>query len=215
MVMPAIAVRTYKLFKEESSFRKLIKQMTRKISKISDPVKKARFIHQKIDKEIAEQMANPEIKKFVSCKKGCSACCHTQVAITEAEAILLAKLIKDGTPIDWTKMFIQAEAENSVEKYFKLSYDQRSCIFLDEKGECKIYEDRPSVCRTNYVVSDPEKCAVKESGSASVQLLNTFSADSWVYAQFDNSPKNGTLPKMVKDALSKFTSIDTEKSNDL
>ncbi|MCR9204119.1 MAG: hypothetical protein NXH75_06055, partial [Halobacteriovoraceae bacterium] len=95
MVMPAIAVRTYKLFKEESSFRKLIKQMTKKISKISDPLKRARFVHDKVEKEITEQMKNPDVAKFVSCKRGCTACCHTQVAVTGDEAILLAKLVRD------------------------------------------------------------------------------------------------------------------------
>lgn len=215
MVMPAIAVRTYKLFKEESSFRKLIKQMTKKISKISDPLKRARFVHQKVEKEISEQMKNPDVAKFVSCKRGCTACCHTQVAVTSDEAILLAKLVRDGTSIDWTRMFIQAEADNSTEDFFKLSYDQRSCIFLGDNGDCQVYEDRPSVCRTNYVVSDPEKCKVTANQSSSVQLLNTYSADSWVYAQFSTSPVNGTLPKMVKEALSNFSSIDTGKSNDL
>lgn len=213
--MPAIAVRTYKMFKEEASFRKLLKAMSKKIQKIRDPIKRARFVHQKINTEIDAQMKNPDIAKFVSCKKGCSACCHTQVAITEDESILLANLIKNGTPIDWTKLFIQAEAGNSTEKYFKLSYDQRGCIFLDENKECRIYEDRPSVCRTNYVVSDPVNCEVRAGTSPSVQLLNTFSADSWVYAQFDSSNRNGTLPSLVKEALSNFTSIDTDKSNNL
>ena len=215
MVMPAIAVRTYNMFKNESPFRKLIKQMSKRIQKISNPIKRVKFIHNKINKEISKQMADPNLASLISCKKGCSACCHTQVAITEAESINLAQLIKDGLTIDWSKLFLQAEAGNSMEAYYKLSYSLRSCVFLSESGECRIYEDRPSVCRTNYVISDPKNCQVRSGEKPSVQLLNTFSADSWVYAQFQTSPRNGTLPVMVKDALSNFSIVDTGKVQDL
>lgn len=215
MVMPAIAVRTFKLFKEESSFRKLIKQMTRKIQKINDPIKRAKFVHQKINQETSALLANPDVRKYVQCKRSCSACCHTQVAITEDEAKLLAKLVKEGNPIDWSRMFIQAEVGESTEKYYKLTYDQRKCIFLNSSGDCSIYEDRPSVCRTNYVVSDPKDCEVRNDQCNSVQLLNTYSADSWVYSFFKSSSKNGTLPAMLKEALSQFSKIDTEKDSQL
>lgn len=201
MVMPAIAMRTYKLFEKDSSFRKLIKKMTTKLSKISDPIKRARYVHDKIDHEIMALMANPAVKDLVQCKKGCSACCHSQVAITGEEADLLLKKLEDGVQIDLELLYKQSMAGNSSEEYFKLSYEERNCVFLDEEGLCKVFEDRPSVCRTNYVLSDPSQCEIKAGTSPSVQLLNTFGADSWVYSVFQLGEENGALPALLRKKI--------------
>lgn len=201
MVMPAIAMRTYKLFEKDSTFRKLIKKMTYKLSKVSDPIKRAQYVHQKIDHEIAALMANPGVKDLVSCKKGCSACCHSQVAVTSEEADLLAQRINEGVQIDLELLYKQSQAKNSAAEYFKLSYEERRCVFLDDESNCKVYADRPSVCRTNYVLSDPTQCEIKAGESPSVQLLNTFSADSWVYSFFKLGEENGTLASLLKKKL--------------
>jgi Fe-S-cluster containining protein len=201
MVMPAIAMRTYKMFEKDSTFRKLIKKMTTKLSKISDPVKRARYVHDKIDQEITAIMGNPGVKELVQCKKKCSACCHSQVAVTQEEAELLALKIDEGVEIDFDLLNKQAQAGNSSSDYFKLSYSDRRCVFLTDDGLCKVYADRPSVCRTNYVLSEPSQCEIKSGESPSVQLLNTFSADSWVYSLFHVGKENGTLASLLKKKI--------------
>lgn len=201
MIMPAIATRTYKMFQEDSSFRKLIKRMTQKISKISDPIKKAKYVHKKINEEIESQFKNQMVDKLVQCKKGCSACCHSQVAITESEAFLLAQKVDEGYGIDFERLQIQAMAGNSAKEFFKLSYEERACVFLNDSNQYSIYEDRPSVCRTNYVLSDPVNCEIRDGESPSVQLLNTFSADSWVYSYFKLGNNNGALAFLLQRVL--------------
>lgn len=203
MVMPAIAMRTFKIFEKDASFRKLIKKMTTKLTKISDPVKRAQYVHQKIDKEISAFMNTPGVKELVQCKKGCSACCHSQVAITEEEAELLIERIEGGVEINIDALVKQASAGNSASEFFKLNYEERRCVFLNEQGLCNVYEDRPSVCRTNYVVSDPSQCEIKAGENPSVQLLNTYSADSWVYSLFHVGQNNGTLAGLVNEKLGK------------
>lgn len=181
--------------------------MARKMAKFTEPQKRARFIYKKVDEELAKQFQDPMVSQLVQCKKGCSACCHTQVSVTIEEAELLATKVKDGLPIDWTKLFVQASAGVSSAQFFRIPYEMRGCIFLDDEGQCRVYEDRPVVCRTNHVLSDPKQCEVKDSNSENqpkVQLLNTYAADTWAYTFFQNSPVTGTLPQLVKSVLSEF-----------
>jgi len=203
MNLPAVAVRTFNTFKDDSGFKKLLKHMGKKLEKLRDPIKRARYVHKKIDDELEQLFEDDSVKELVSCKQGCSACCHTQVAVTEDEAVLLTSIIAKGHPIDWTKLFIQAKAGNSSKDFFDLPYSMRGCIFLDQKGSCTIYEDRPAVCRTNYVVSSPELCVIKEGVEPTVKLLNTFGADSWIYSFFKVNRVNGALPFLVKKLLEK------------
>lgn len=202
MVFPAVAARTFQMFQEKSSFRKLIKQMVRKISKLNSPRKRAQYVHSKIDKEVELLFQDPAVTNLVSCKKGCNACCHGQVSITDDEANLLVDLIENGLKIDWGMLWNQSEFKNDYESFLKLPYSMRSCIFLDESGECQVYDDRPSVCRTNFVVSDPDLCRIEAGKDNSVRLLNTFAADSWVYSLFKVSKQSGSLPFLVKKILS-------------
>ena len=203
MNLPAIAVRTYNLFKDESSYRKLLKYISKKLDKVTNPIKRSQYVHKKIDEEIEMLFEDNLTKNLVQCKKSCSACCHSQVAITEDEAHLLVNLIEEGAPINWTRLWVQAKAKNNNKEYMNIPYLMRACIFLDDKGECSVYESRPSVCRTNYVISDPKDCRYDAGEVKSVQLLNTYGADSWVYGFFTKNKINGTLPYMIKYLLEK------------
>ncbi len=201
MNLPAIAVRTYNFFKEESSYRKLLKYISKKLDKISDPIKRSDYVHKKIDEEITTLFEDDSVGKLIQCKKGCSACCHSQVAITEDEAHQLVSLIEEGTKIDWTRLWVQAKVGNKTDEFMKIPYSMRACVFLDEKGACSIYESRPSVCRTNYVISHPDDCKVEAGEVKSVRLLNTYGADSWVYGFFTKNRENGTMSVMIKKIL--------------
>ncbi len=63
------------------------------------------------------------------CGKGCSACCIDEITVFEIEAENIklhhAELLENEKP-----------------------HDVGKCAFLDENGACRIYENRPYVCRT-------------------------------------------------------------------
>lgn len=144
-------------------------------------------------------------KKFITCHRGCSACCHTQVSVNKDEADLLAyRIINDNLEIDLTKMYIQANVDNDAKKWFEIPYDLRGCVFLDKDGACTVYNDRPSVCRTNNVLSPPKMCETKDGVEKSIRLLNTEKADMAMIAGFEMSGEAGTLPMMLWKALQSF-----------
>jgi Fe-S-cluster containining protein len=63
------------------------------------------------------------------CRRGCSACCRDDLTVFEIEAERIRRahpdLLDSGTP-----------------------HAPGACAFLDAEGACRIYADRPYVCRT-------------------------------------------------------------------
>lgn len=87
------------------------------------------------------------VQSFSVCSKGCSACCHIDVLVTELEAKLIDK-----------KMGQKRKSPQGV-----FSMDHYSpCPFLDSKGECSIYNARPFNCRTFHTLDDPKYCETGE-----------------------------------------------------
>ncbi|EQC47590.1 YkgJ family cysteine cluster protein [Bacteriovorax sp. Seq25_V] len=175
------------------------------LSRIEDPILRARKSHQYVSQYTNEVLNNPIAKKFVTCHRGCSACCHTQVSVNADEAQLLAsKVINNEVQVDLTKLYIQGNVENNSEKWFALPYDVRGCVFLDDKGACTVYEDRPSVCRTNNVLSPPKMCETRDGVERPIRLLNTEKADMAIIASYEVSGDAGTLPSMLWKAMKQY-----------
>jgi Fe-S-cluster containining protein len=208
MNYPMMAYKTFSELKDKPFYQKLINQISKKLLKQKTPVKKAIYIHKVIDEFITKLFEDKAVQKLTTCTKGCTACCHTQVTVTSEEADLLAKRVFDGKKIDIPKLYNQSIAKNDSADWYKLSYEERSCVFLDKKGECTIYEDRPSVCRTNHVVSDPQFCETKDGNENSVRLLKTELSDIATMVFYQNSKEAGTLPYMLwKSMKEKKTNI--------
>jgi hypothetical protein len=65
----------------------------------------------------------------LACRRGCSSCCVDDLTVFEVEAAPIrrhhAELLATGAP-----------------------HPEGACAFLDADGACRIYDDRPYVCRT-------------------------------------------------------------------
>ena len=194
---PAIATKTYQAFKSQTDMLKIMNDVIKKMKKLSSPARRARLAHKEVNNKISELFENSEVKAKVSCREGCSACCHTQVSITDDEAQLLYKLIQNGHQIDLDKLKRQSVASREASSWYKLSYQDRGCIFLDEKKSCSIYDNRPLVCRTNHVVSDPSDCSTEDGAEKPVNLLNTFEADMVLMGAFSQCEENGAMPDLL------------------
>ena len=128
-------------------------------------IDRARVFHQRMD---AQMKAAEQCKP--SCHKGCSGCCHCEVEITTDEADLLAHVVRDGLEIDRERLARQAHrARKSPAWVVPLSSESR-CVFLGDDGACRVYDDRPAVCRRHMVSSPPESCVTLGAAISPIQV---------------------------------------------
>lgn len=111
----------------------------------------------------------------LNCKKGCSACCVDGLTVFEIEAENIrqnhAELLKNDEP-----------------------HKRGMCVFLNAEGACRIYEDRPYVCRTqglplrwfdeieDQLVELRDICPLNEAGEP-VEILPE--EECWTIGEFE------------------------------
>lgn len=200
MNIPAIAKNTFESLRNQPELLSITQSVMEHLNKIKSKLEKARFVHNVVDEYNKEVFAHPLLKEFVPCKAGCTGCCHTQVSVTADEAELLMHNLDEGVVIDYNRLSHQAAAGNDAADFFKLAYKERACVFLDENGACKVYKDRPAVCRTNAVVGDASQCDTSTKPQGALRLVKTPKADMAIVAAFATA-ESGTLPVMLAQAL--------------
>lgn len=196
MNVPAIAKKTFEELRSNAELKGIVDSIVQHLLRLPTAIKRARFIHEVVDELNQEVFSHPLVQQFSPCKMGCSGCCHTQVSVTSDEAQLLIHRIESGVEIDIERLNKQMKAQDSAEEFYKLSYEERRCVFLDHEGGCKVYEDRPSVCRTNAVLGEASQCDTSE-GPKATRLVKTAKADMVIYASYINAESGGALPHMV------------------
>jgi Fe-S-cluster containining protein len=94
----------------------------------------------------------------------------------------------------------QANTVTNTHAWYTMPYEQRACPFLDHSTQnCKVYDDRPAVCRTNFAVSDPSSC---DGESGELRLLNTDEANMILIGAYLSTKSSGELQKMIWNKLS-------------
>jgi uncharacterized protein len=207
--VPAIAKKTFDEFRNKPEFLAIVRFVVDKLSRVSCTIKRAQLVHKIVDSYNQEVFANPLVKQLSPCQKGCFGCCHTQVSVTEDEAQLLAKRVEQGLKIDTKLLKMQAQVSENNSEFYRLSFEDRKCVFLDDQGACRVYEDRPSVCRTNAVIGDAKQCYV-ENGMQKLVLVKTNKSDMAIYASFLFAKDSGSLPAMLEKALKKSCSVNSQ-----
>ena len=92
-----------------------------------------------------------------SCKAGCSFCCHQRIMVIEEEIdLILSEIKKRNMKLDMDRLKKQSKLNKN--EYFAAKNKDTKCVFLQENGQCGIYEVRPSSCRNYFVQSDPKYC---------------------------------------------------------
>ncbi|MFS4458624.1 YkgJ family cysteine cluster protein [Bdellovibrio sp. HCB2-146] len=152
---------------------------------------RARKLHELVEKEI-EQASHIE----VSCRKGCSACCHMEVEVTSYEADILAKLVQNGHVIDEERLTQQSQRSIQDKSWSAgIKLPESRCVFLNQEGACSIYEDRPVMCRRHSVTSPAKNC---ESLDAPITLRYFPKVDLLISAANEDSQMEiGPLAKML------------------
>ena len=204
MNVPAIAKKSFVELKALPEFKAIYDFVCSNLALIPDSLTRAKVVHAIVEEFNKETFAHPLVSQLCPCRVSCTDCCHTQVSVTNEEADLLISRIKEGVEINEARLKIQMEAKNDSHAYFKLKFEDRRCVFLDEDGKCKVYEDRPAVCRTNAVLGESSQCSTKE-GLQKTRLVKTPKSDVAIYAFFEKAESAGTLPYMIGKKLEEDT----------
>jgi len=92
-----------------------------------DPLTALVALHTAVDRK-TEELEVRHAERLV-CRRGCSDCCVDEISVFEIEAQRIranhARMLATQRP-----------------------HPPGACAFLDEAGGCRIYDDRPYVCRT-------------------------------------------------------------------
>lgn len=97
--------------------------------------------------------------KDLTCKRGCDACCHAWLSVSEVEAEQVKAGLMALTPEQRTRVRARgerellrerelAQAEASGEQELQSELPSPRCAMLEDDGSCAIYAFRPLVCRT-------------------------------------------------------------------
>lgn len=93
---------------------------------------------------------SPEDLKQLACKKGCSACCHQYIPAVLPEVLELASKYPEKLQnIETSKLYEMSKFHLQEQGRFS-SFAIQACPFLDSKGSCTVYSDRPGMCRSYY-----------------------------------------------------------------
>jgi len=90
----------------------------------------------------------------ISCKVGCHFCCYGEIELSYVESTVIYSAIKQFK-ISIDKELIKRQ---NNKPHHRLKYADKRCALLDDKGECKVYDYRPSICRLYNSVDDPKEC---------------------------------------------------------
>lgn len=106
---------------------------------------------------IVQRTHEAETDDQIECRSGCSYCCHSQIKLTPAEALLIFFWINSNFTDKQIAALKQRISQNqfltrgkNLRERVRIK-DTTPCIFLD-KGSCSIYPVRPFICRgwTSY-----------------------------------------------------------------
>jgi len=127
-----------------------------------------RALHAEVD-DRARTLAAKHVDRL-RCARGCAQCCVDDLSVFEVEAVHIrrhhAELLRDGAP-----------------------HPTGACAFLSGDGACRIYRERPYVCRTQglplrwfdraggEVVERRDICPLRDTGTPITELADR---DCWL-----------------------------------
>lgn len=114
-----------------------------------------KFLHDAIDAVMDEERV-----PSITCRKGCSFCCHINVTLFEWEAEYISQYCRHNN-IAISQNYLKKQLSVHAQK---ISYTEFSaCVFLKD-NICSIYSARPVACRMHMVMTEPQLCDTKQVG---------------------------------------------------
>lgn len=169
---------------------------------------------QELDTYVAKVLSN--YQPPVSCKKGCSGCCHMMTTILTGEGLLLAKEVASRSDWRYRLRRLASAARAGLRTKTKGEYLDAKipCPFLD-LNECSFYSQRPAACRYYYVVTPASWCS--ERSGSKIAFVNFMKCEAHAWKLQEDIWGNATapLPIMVLHCLPRFMNGSREREKAL
>ena len=146
--------------------RRLFEKYTTALAVAPAGLERGRALHRMMDSAVATAS-----HVAASCRCGCCGCCHSEVEITPDEAAVLRERVLGGVEVDHARLEVQAARKRSSPAWANFWSLENRCVFLSTEGTCRVYEDRPAVCRRLLVTTPPEACTTAGAALAPVRIL--------------------------------------------
>lgn len=173
-----------KLLSEAERVAENLKEMT--------PQDRLKTVIRTVDAYTAAQTKGVKI----SCGAGCAHCCYTPVMVTETEAEVLAKEVRNGLEIDHVLLKKQAYKAGDMDGFWSKA-EFTKCVFLGIDNRCRVYEKRPISCRLHFVTSHPDNCKLDNvTTDAEIKKFVTTNAEVVATAYYSTS-RIGYLPEVL------------------
>lgn len=187
----------------ENEVLRRIEQMMAHLMSFEAGVSRGREVQRLVDVEVA---ATSDIK--VSCHKGCGACCHLEVQITNDDAEVLRESLLNGLKIDMDRLQELSQRRKNDPLWRAGAAPMNRCVFLGSDNACRTYENRPAVCRKLSVVSPAIDCATI---GAFPQPVMIPMAEIIISAALSiEGAKFGSLPSMLQASLDQAKSLEAD-----
>lgn len=112
------------------------------------------------------------VAREVACRRGCDACCHQDVVVSQAEAELIGRAI-GRRPAAAPPGAVSVGRDLHEPPPMAARHTGQPCTFLDA-GECGIFRHRPLVCRLHANFDeDALLCHIVPGESISVPYVDT------------------------------------------
>lgn len=193
----------------ENEVHRRIEMLMAHLMTFDSGVSRGREVQRLVDNEVA---AASNIK--VSCQKGCAACCHLEVQITNDDAEVLRESLSNGLKVDLERLRELSERKRGDPLWRAGAAPMNRCVFLSSENTCRTYENRPAVCRKAAVISPAIDCSTI---GAFPQPLMIPMAEIVISASLSiEGTRFGSLSGMLQDSLDKAAlhEVPQEKAQD-
>lgn len=151
-------------------------EVARALARGVDPVVVVEHVGAAIDRVQADVLGAAHGEPVPACAAGCCHCCHQRVEVTVPEIARLARHLRDLPGLAIRVEKTARRTAGLAGEAYRLA--QIPCAFLDSRGLCAVYEQRPLGCRRAHS-TDQSACEAAHRAPETAPEIPAAASLSW------------------------------------